>query len=99
MMPEGLANNMTVQDFRDLIGYVMANPFLTEVSVAGPLPECESPPAVAPWKQPPVGSDGPHPAPLRQGPCGCVRPRRGDGPRGDEDAPAPGDCPPRCACG
>jgi putative membrane-bound dehydrogenase-like protein len=36
LMPEGLDKNMTVQDFRDLIRYVMANPFLTEVAVAGP---------------------------------------------------------------
>ena len=34
-MPEGLGYNMTAQDFRDLIRYVMANPFLTEVSVNG----------------------------------------------------------------
>jgi putative heme-binding domain-containing protein len=36
VMPEGLANNMTEQNFRDLIRYLMANPFLTEVEVAGP---------------------------------------------------------------
>jgi putative heme-binding domain-containing protein len=36
LMPEGLANNMTPQDFRDLIRYLMANPFLTDVAVAGP---------------------------------------------------------------
>src|SRR5262249_15968533 len=36
VMPEGLDKNMTVQAFRDLVRYVMANPFLTEVSVAGP---------------------------------------------------------------
>jgi putative membrane-bound dehydrogenase-like protein len=36
MMPEGLANNMTVQDFRDLVRYVMAHPFLTDIAVAGP---------------------------------------------------------------
>jgi putative membrane-bound dehydrogenase-like protein len=35
MMPEGLASGMTEQDFRDLIRYVMANPFLTDVSVGG----------------------------------------------------------------
>lgn len=38
LMPEGLANNMTVQDFRDLIRFVMANPFVTDVAVAGPYP-------------------------------------------------------------
>jgi putative membrane-bound dehydrogenase-like protein len=36
LMPEGLDKNMTVQDFRDLIRYVMANPFLTDVAIAGP---------------------------------------------------------------
>jgi putative heme-binding domain-containing protein len=36
VMPEGLAATMTVQDFRDLIRYVMAHPFLTEAVVAGP---------------------------------------------------------------
>jgi putative membrane-bound dehydrogenase-like protein len=35
MMPEGLANNMTVQDFRDLVRYLMAHPFLADVAVAG----------------------------------------------------------------
>src|SRR5207247_1666112 len=34
IMPEGLANNMNVQDFRDLVLYVMANPFLTKIAVA-----------------------------------------------------------------
>ncbi|MFL5242103.1 MAG: PVC-type heme-binding CxxCH protein [Gemmataceae bacterium] len=38
VMPEGLDKSMTVQDFRDLVRYVMANPFLTEVAVAGPFP-------------------------------------------------------------
>jgi putative membrane-bound dehydrogenase-like protein len=35
MMPEGLASSMTVQDFRDLVRYVMAHPFLTDVTVNG----------------------------------------------------------------
>jgi putative membrane-bound dehydrogenase-like protein len=35
MMPEGLASGMTEQDFRDLIRYVMAHPYLTDVSVGG----------------------------------------------------------------
>jgi hypothetical protein len=39
VMPEGLGETMTVQDFRDLIRYTMAHPFLTEVAVAGPFPE------------------------------------------------------------
>ncbi len=34
MMPEGLDKNMTVQDFRDLVRYVMASPFLTDVELA-----------------------------------------------------------------
>jgi putative heme-binding domain-containing protein len=38
MMPEGLDKNMTVQDFRDLIRYVMAHPYLSDVDVAGPYP-------------------------------------------------------------
>ncbi len=33
MMPEGLAAGMSPQDFRDLVRYVMANPFLTNVKV------------------------------------------------------------------
>jgi putative membrane-bound dehydrogenase-like protein len=31
LMPEGLSNAMTVQDFRDLVRYVMLNPFITDV--------------------------------------------------------------------
>jgi putative membrane-bound dehydrogenase-like protein len=38
LMPEGLANNMTVQDFRDLVRYVMANPFITTVQVGSATP-------------------------------------------------------------
>ncbi len=34
MMPEGLDKTMTVQDFRDLVRYVMASPFLTDVELA-----------------------------------------------------------------
>jgi putative membrane-bound dehydrogenase-like protein len=37
-MPEGLAGTISVQDFRDLIRYVMAHPFLTDVALAGPFP-------------------------------------------------------------
>ena len=37
LMPEGLMNNMKVDEFRDLIRYVMAHPFLTEVELAGPI--------------------------------------------------------------
>ena len=35
LMPEGLGDNMTPQDFRDLVRYLMANPFLTDVTVNG----------------------------------------------------------------
>lgn len=35
LMPEGLGYNMTPQDFRDLVRYLMANPFLTDVTVNG----------------------------------------------------------------
>ena len=38
MMPEGLDKAMTVQDFRDLVRYVMANPFFSDVEVTGPFP-------------------------------------------------------------
>jgi putative membrane-bound dehydrogenase-like protein len=38
LMPEGLSNNMTVQDFRDLVRYLMANPFVTEVRVGDATP-------------------------------------------------------------
>lgn len=34
VMPEGLANNMKPEEFRDLVRYLMANPFLTEVEVS-----------------------------------------------------------------
>jgi putative membrane-bound dehydrogenase-like protein len=35
MMPEGLAAGVSEQDFRDLVRYVMASPFLTHVAVNG----------------------------------------------------------------
>jgi putative heme-binding domain-containing protein len=35
LMPEGLGYNLTEQNFRDLVRYVMANPFLTDVTVNG----------------------------------------------------------------
>ncbi|WP_020471986.1 PVC-type heme-binding CxxCH protein [Zavarzinella formosa] len=37
LMPEGLGYNMTVQDFRDLVRYVMANPFLIPEGAALPV--------------------------------------------------------------
>jgi putative membrane-bound dehydrogenase-like protein len=35
LMPEGLGYNMTPQDFRDLVRYLMAHPFLTDATVNG----------------------------------------------------------------
>lgn len=35
LMPEGLSNNMSLQDFRDLVRYLMAHPFITEGRVNG----------------------------------------------------------------
>ena len=35
LMPEGLDKNLTPQSFRDLIRYVMANPFITQVKLNG----------------------------------------------------------------
>ncbi|MBN9118629.1 MAG: HEAT repeat domain-containing protein [Planctomycetes bacterium] len=35
LMPEGLGYNMTPQDFRDLVRYLMANPFVTDATVNG----------------------------------------------------------------
>jgi putative heme-binding domain-containing protein len=57
LMPEGLGYNMTAQDFRDLVRYVMAHPFVTEASANGAkltagvpgrlaLPETKGEPAV-----------------------------------------------------
>jgi putative heme-binding domain-containing protein len=67
LMPEGLDKNMTVQDFRDLVRYVMAHPFLTDVQIAGPFDLKQTPPAelVNPrndkrvkWVAPIVGAPG-----------------------------------------
>jgi len=63
IMPEGLANNMTAQDFRDLIRYTMAHPFLADVSVAGPWPEKADPPKAPNWNRPIVGAPGRIPLP------------------------------------
>ncbi|MCI0335345.1 MAG: HEAT repeat domain-containing protein [Planctomycetes bacterium] len=66
VMPEGLANNMTVQDFRDLVRYVMAHPFVTDVSVLSsptPLsPKVLTEGAVS-WKKLVVGTPGRVPLP------------------------------------
>jgi putative heme-binding domain-containing protein len=67
LMPEGLDKNLTVQDFRDLVSYLEANPFLTEVSLAGPFPEDKKPVVDAnqpratkevSWSNPVVGPPG-----------------------------------------
>src|SRR5262249_29868800 len=72
VMPEGLANNMTVQDFRDLVRYVMANPYLTDVAVAGPFGEAKDPmvnvenpleSSGVKWSRPAVGVPGRIPLP------------------------------------
>lgn len=57
VMPEGLANNMTVQDFRDLVRYAMAHPFLTEISIAGPVAKSVEPKSVT-WTRVAVGVPG-----------------------------------------
>ena len=72
MMPEGLANNMTPQEFRDLIRYLMAHPFLTDVALS----RVENSKTIDPaqpfnaanvkWSRPVVGPAGPHSAPGSQ---------------------------------
>jgi putative heme-binding domain-containing protein len=76
MMPEGLDKAMTEQDFRDLLRYVMAHPFLTDVAIAGPFPAAKSV-AVDPlkpldnqelnWNWPLVGVPGRIPLPAAKG--------------------------------
>jgi putative heme-binding domain-containing protein len=67
LMPEGLDKNMTVQDFRDLVRYVMAHPFLTDVQIAGPFDVKNAPPVElanprddkrVKWAAPIVGAPG-----------------------------------------
>jgi putative heme-binding domain-containing protein len=76
LMPEGLAGTMTEQDFRDLVRYLMAHPFLTEVAVAGPFPVKEVPAVTlanplavkgVKWEWPVVGSPGRIPLPAGAG--------------------------------
>ncbi len=76
LMPEGLSKNMSVQDFRDLVRYLMVNPFLTEVGVAGPFSEKKKPnmdtaqPLSAKdikWSRPVVGPPGRIELPASQG--------------------------------
>jgi putative membrane-bound dehydrogenase-like protein len=76
VMPEGLDKSMTVQDFRDLVRYVMANPFMTDVAVSGPHP-VDKAPSVNPtspladkeahWQWPLVGVPGRIPLPVVRG--------------------------------
>ncbi|MFN4259282.1 MAG: PVC-type heme-binding CxxCH protein [Gemmataceae bacterium] len=75
IMPEGLSNAMTAQDFADLIRYVMAHPFLTDVTIAGPLSAAEAKRLVADtppgahdtiWTRPQVGVTGRIPIPGHQ---------------------------------
>jgi putative heme-binding domain-containing protein len=72
LMPEGLSKNMSVQDFRDLVRYLMVNPFLTDVAVTGPLPEKNKPVVDVDrpldskklaWSKPTVGPPGRIPLP------------------------------------
>jgi putative membrane-bound dehydrogenase-like protein len=67
LMPEGLANNMTVQDFRDLVRYVMANPFLTDVHVLAAIdmrdPVSPDEAKASGWKPAAVGVSGRIPLP------------------------------------
>jgi putative membrane-bound dehydrogenase-like protein len=67
LMPEGLQSNMSPADFRDLISYLEASPFLTEVAVVGPLPtstsvkvDPENPLGTAgvTWARPTIGLTG-----------------------------------------
>src|SRR5262249_49510808 len=72
LMPEGLANNMTVQDFRDLIRSTMAHPFLTEVKVAGPFARSSAPEPEVAFKAenvrtPVIGPPGRIPLPASKG--------------------------------
>jgi putative heme-binding domain-containing protein len=68
LMPEGLEKTMSLGDFRDLLRYLMADPFLTDVAVAGPFRTEATPPyrpnndAVL-WRRPVVGPTGRIPLP------------------------------------
>ncbi len=73
LMPEGLDKNMTVQDFRDLIRYVMLNPFLTDVELMGPISSKAAPSpeqastwtdSKGQWTRPLVGVTGRIPLPV-----------------------------------
>jgi len=70
LMPEGLDKNITEQDLRDLVRYLQANPFVTEVYVSEPVSasrqlhsvflKLDDPRVVSSvrWQAPPVGPAG-----------------------------------------
>jgi putative heme-binding domain-containing protein len=74
LMPEGLNKNMSEQDFRDLVKYVMLNPFITDVAVAGPFDGKQplkvdgfAAPKGFAWSYPKVGPPGRIPLPAAKG--------------------------------
>jgi putative membrane-bound dehydrogenase-like protein len=60
LMPEGFGNNLKIQEFRDLIRYVMADPFITEVEFGLPP---QTSPSVRIEARPLVGVTGRIPLP------------------------------------
>jgi putative heme-binding domain-containing protein len=58
LMPEGLGNNMSVQDFRDLVRYTMANPFITRVEPMEVIPVDEKDRSRVKAARPEVGVTG-----------------------------------------
>jgi putative membrane-bound dehydrogenase-like protein len=78
VMPEGLNKNMSEQAFRDLVKYVMANPFITDVAVTGPFGDKVPPkldrfgvPKGFEWTYPKVGPPGRIPLPAAKGQAEC----------------------------
>jgi putative membrane-bound dehydrogenase-like protein len=65
VMPEDIGKNIKPEELRDLVRYLMAHPFLTEVAVAGPLAHSVTVPPTDPlsaravkWERPVVGPPG-----------------------------------------
>jgi putative membrane-bound dehydrogenase-like protein len=66
VMPEDIGKNIKPEEFRDLVRYLMAHPFMTKVWVAGPLPSKHAPVDPAEprsgnhvsWTRPVVGPPG-----------------------------------------
>lgn len=60
MMPEGLGNAMTIQDFRDLVRYVMIHPPIQDWQMSGPhdVRPAEDQLAKSSWSRPTVGVTG-----------------------------------------